>query len=202
MLGLHNAKTNSLNFFKNQMMKRLLLLFIAVSFGLSSYAQSEKPQPVTPESLKALKADVEKQIPEFKQKLTNEKLTKTQIEFSVDTFVIERLAAKRMDVDYSTSGMNNAMIAQADSYDKLMNKYYNKLLEKLKKEDKKTLITAQKAWVAYRNAETQLIWAMTKKEYSGGGTIQTNIANASYSDIVVRRTLEIFKYYKAVLGEE
>lgn len=202
MLGLHNAKINSLNFFKNQMMKRLLLLFIAVCFGLSSYAQSEKPQTVTPESLKALKADVEKQIPEFKQKLTNEKLTKTQIEFSVDTFVIERLAAKRMDVDYSTSGMNNAMIAQADSYDKLMNKYYNKLLEKLKKEDKKTLITAQKAWVAYRNAETQLIWAMTKKEYSGGGTIQTNIANASYSDIVVRRTLEIFKYYKAVLGEE
>ena len=183
-------------------MKKLSLLFIAISFGLSLYGQSQKPQPVTPESLKTLKADVEKQVPKFKEKLTNEKLTKTQIEFSVDTFKIERLVAKRMDVDYSTSGMNNAMSEQADSYDKLMNKYYNKLLGKLKKEDKKTLTAAQKAWVNYRDAETQLIWAMTKKEYSGGGTIQTNIANASYSDIVVKRTLEIFKYYKAVLGEE
>ena len=181
------------------MMKRLSLLFIAISFGLSLYGQSEKPQPVTPESLKTLKADVEKQVPKFKEKLTNEKLTKTQIEFSVDTFKIERLAAKRMDVDYSTSGMNNAMSEQADSYDKLMNKYYSKLLKILKPEDKKILITAQKAWLIYRDAETQLIGTVTSKEYSGGGSIQSNIASNYYSDLVVKRTVIIFNYFNSIV---
>jgi uncharacterized protein YecT (DUF1311 family) len=91
--------------------------------------------------------------------------------------------------------MNTTIKNMAASYDKLMNKYYNKLLKLLKPDDKNVLVAAQKAWLKYRDAEFKLIGTMTKEEYSGGGTIQTNIANGRYADITVRRTIEIFNYY-------
>ena len=85
-----------------------------------------------------------------------------------------------------------------NGYDKLMNKYYNKLLKIFNPEDKKVLIEAQKSWIKFRDAETKLIWTMTNEEYSGGGTIQSNIAAAAYSDIVVKRTEYIFSYYNNI----
>ena len=103
-----------------------------------------------------------------------------------------------MDIDYSTIGMNITVDEMTSSYDKLMNKYYNKLLKTLKPGDKKVLINAQKAWLTFRDAETKLIGTMTKEVYSGGGTIQSNIATGAYSDLVVQRTIEIFQYYNNI----
>ncbi len=107
-----------------------------------------------------------------------------------------------MDIDYSTVGMNITVDEMTSSYDKLMNKYYNKLLKILKPDDKKILVTAQKAWLAYRDAEAKLIGKMTKEEYSGGGTIQSNIATGSYSDLVVKRAIEIFNYYDGIIKDK
>jgi hypothetical protein len=50
----------------------------------------------------------------------------------------------------------------------------------------------------FRDTEAKLIGTMTKELYSGGGTIQSNIATASYSDLVVQRTITIFNYYNAL----
>jgi uncharacterized protein YecT (DUF1311 family) len=107
-----------------------------------------------------------------------------------------------MDIDYSTVGMNITVNEMTSTYDKLMNRYYNKLLKILKPEDKKILVTAQKAWITYRNAETKLIGTLTKEEYSGGGSIQSNIATGSYSDLVVKRAIEIFNYYNGVIKDK
>ena len=84
----------------------------------------------------------------------------------------------------------------------MLNKYYNKLLKILKPEDKKILVTAQRAWLAYRDPEAKLIGTMTKEEYSGGGTIQSNIATGAYSDLVAKRTIEIFNYYDAIIKDK
>ena len=85
------------------------------------------------------------------------------------------------------------------SYDKLMNKYYNKLYKILSPEDKNILVSAQKAWLAYRDSQAKLIGTLTKREYSGGGTtIQMIISNELYSDIVVERTIQLFNNFNDV----
>jgi uncharacterized protein YecT (DUF1311 family) len=165
-------------------------------------AQSDGPKEITPIVLQHLKSDIEKLIPPFKNNLFKQEFTADQIEFSVDTFRIEQLLTKRMDIDYSTAGMNVTVNEMTASYDQLMNKYYNKLLKMLKAEDKKTLVSAQKAWLAYRDAEAKLIGTLTKEVYSGGGTIQSNIATSSYADLVVKRTIEIFNYYDSILKDK
>ena len=141
---------------------------------------------------------MEKLIPAFKKSLTEKGFNAEEMEFSVDTFRISQIVSRRMDVDYSTIGMNITVDEMTSSYDKLMNKYYNKLLKILKAEDKKVLINAQKSWLTFRDAEAKLIGTMTKEVYSGGGTIQSNIDTGAYSDLVVERTIEIFEYYNNI----
>jgi uncharacterized protein YecT (DUF1311 family) len=181
-------------------MKQLLFFLLLILVGQLSFAQNNGPKEITPQVLQKIKAEVEKLVLQFKKNLSKEDLTTDQIEFSVDTFRIRQVVSKRMDIDYSTVGINITVDEMTYSYDKLMNKYYNKLLKILKPEDKKVLVTAQKAWLAYRDAEAELIGTMT--EYSGGGTIQSNIATGSYSELVVKRAVEIFNYYDGIFKEK
>ena len=183
-------------------MRQIILVLILFFVGNFAFGQNDGPKEITPQVLQKLKADIEKQIPSFKQKLSKQELTADQIEFSVDTFRIEQLVSKRLDIDYTTAGMNTAVDEMTSSYDRLMNKYYNKLLKALNPDDKKVLITAQKAWLAYRDAEAKLIGTMTKEEYSGGGTIQSTIATDSYSGLVVKRAIEIFNYYDDLIKDK
>ena len=124
-------------------------------------------------------------------------MTTVQIEFSVDTFKIEQIASRRMDIDYSTASINSTINVLTASYDILLNKYYQKLLKSLKIEDRKVLVNAQSAWIAYRDAEAKLIWTMKNVEYSGGGTIQSNIATLNYNYMVKHRVIEIYSYYES-----
>lgn len=179
-------------------MRKLILLTLLTSFNILSFAQNDGPTEITPQALQKIRAEVEKLIPAYKKSLTEKDFTADEIEFSVDTFRISQIVTKRMDVDYSTIGINITIDEMTSSYDKLMNKYYNKLLKTLKPEDKKVLIIAQKAWLTFRDAEAELIGTMTKEVYSGGGTIQSNIATSAYSDLIVQRTIEIFQYYNNI----
>ena len=54
------------------------------------------------------------------------------------------------------------------------------------------LIEAQRKWLAFRDAELHLLGVLTKDEYSGGGTMQSNILGASYADRIVNRVVELF----------
>ena len=183
-------------------MKQILYFLIFFLVRQSSFAQNDGPKEITPQILQKIKMDVEKLVPAFNKNLSDRDLTSDHIEFSVDTFRINQIVSKRMGLDYSTFGMNRTVDEMTASYDKLLNKYYNKLLKILKPEDKKILVTAQRAWLAYRDAEAKLIGTMTKEEYSGGGTIQSNIATGAYSDLVAKRTIEIFNYYDAIIKDK
>lgn len=192
----------NLNFCNTVVMKQILYFLIFFLVRHSSFAQNDGPKEITPQILQKIKMDVEKLVPAFNKNLSDRDLTSDQIEFSVDTFRINQIVSKRMGIDYSTLGMNRTVDEMTTSYDKLLNKYYNKLLKILKPEDKKILVTAQRAWLAYRDAEAKLIGTMTKEEYSGGGTIQSNIATGAYSDLVAKRTIEIFNYYDAIIKDK
>ncbi len=176
-------------------MKHLFLVSICFFAAQLAYTQNNEPREITPQILEKLKADVEKQVPAFRQKLQRKGFSNDRIEFTIDTFRIHQLLHKRISIDYSTIGMNTSVYEMGVSYDILLNKYYKKLKSALTPEDQKTLITAQKAWLAFREAESKLIMTMTADQYSGGGTIQSNISAGSIQDLLMQRTIEIFQYY-------
>jgi uncharacterized protein YecT (DUF1311 family) len=182
-------------------MKHFFLSMILYIIGNIALGQNS-PKEISPEILKKIKAEVEAQIPMLKLKLSKQELNADEIEFKIDTFRIETIASKRMEIDYSTRGMNTTIDELTTSYDKLMNKYYGKFIKLLKPEDKKILITAQKAWLMFRDAELKLIGNMTNEQYSGGGTIQSNIRMSQYSSLVVERTIAIFNYYNRILKDQ
>ena len=182
-------------------MKYLYLIVILLT-GNRLLAQNDSPREVTPEILLQIQKEVEQEIPTAKQKFSKQGFTKEELEFAIDTFRIEKITTKRIEIDYSTAGMNISVSELTVGYDKLLNKYYNKLLKLLNKDDKKVLIKAQKAWLDYRDAENELMGTMTNDEYSGGGTIQSNIRAGSYCQLVASRTIEIFNYYNAINKEE
>lgn len=175
-------------------MKKLLLICLLFT-GSCVFGQINEPVEVTPEILQSIRQQVEKQIPEFRRTLLKKELTPAEVEFTIDTFRIERVVSRMMELDWSTAGGNNAMDERTAAYDRVMNKYYNRLLKLFKPGDKKILIDAQHAWLRYRDAEKDLIWKMSEEHYSGGGTIQSNVATGRYSYLVVERTKTIFEYY-------
>ena len=181
----------------NSMKKHLyLLLFLGISF----FGFSQKgPKEVTPEITAKIKADIEAEIPAFTAKLKEETSSLKIVEFSIDTFRIEQLYARKIELDYSTIGLKEALVELTEGYDVLLNKYYNLLMTSLKPEDKETLKIAQKAWLVYRDAEKELIWTMREDKYSGGGTIQGLIGLNNYHDLVKKRVDDLYYYYLSVL---
>ena len=180
---------------------RIILLAIVLFLGHCSFAQIETSREITQKDLQKINKEVEKEAAKFKKSLPDDYLSADQVEFSVDTFKIQLIATKKMEINYSTMGMNIAVDEMTKSYDKLMNKYYSKLLQLLKTEDKKILITTQKAWLAFRDAEIKLIGTVAEEKYSGGGSIQSNIATGRFSDLIIKRTVDIFDYYDGIQKE-
>lgn len=178
-------------------MKQSILLSILLLISQLIFCQTE----ITPQRLQKIKLEVEAQTIKFRTCIINKNQSEEQIQFSMDTFRINKISESRMKIDYSTIGMNTAIAEMTAAYDKLLNKYYNKLLKSLKGEDKKTFILAQRSWLSYRDSEFKLVQTLAKDSYSGGGTIQSNIVIGAYSDMVLQRTLTIFDYYDRLIKE-
>jgi uncharacterized protein YecT (DUF1311 family) len=116
------------------------------------------------------------------------------IEFKADTFAIEKRKEMRMEINWSTAGMNGATYEAEREYDNLLNKYYQKLMAKLKPEDKEILRQSQRNWIAFRDSEREVNYMLTDWPYSGGGTIQTTISANYYLEITRRRVIELYRY--------
>jgi uncharacterized protein YecT (DUF1311 family) len=180
-------------------MRIRLIISLLTLISIHSLGQSDGPKEITPPVLQQIKTAVDKLIPAYKKTLERKELSSDEIAFSIDTFYIQQVLSKRIDLDYTTAGMNKAVQEMSSAYDQLLNKYYNRLLKLLKPQDKTTLVAAQKAWLQFRDTESKLIKTLSKDEYSGGGTIQSNIVTSSYADLVVKRCIDIFNYYDDII---
>ncbi|SHF86579.1 lysozyme inhibitor LprI family protein [Dysgonomonas macrotermitis] len=116
------------------------------------------------------------------------------IEFRQDTMIIEQQVTDMLNKDYSTAGMVKASVFTEQGYDKLLNKYYQMLLNKLKEEDRAILIDSQNNWAQYRDSEKQLIRLISSDRYTGGGTIWGPIASGTAADLTKDRLIEIYRY--------
>ena len=65
---------------------------------------------ITPKILEKIKSEVEKKAIAFKKTFKEDEFSKDRIEFMSDTFRINHIADMRMNIDYSTAGMNLSLI--------------------------------------------------------------------------------------------
>lgn len=113
------------------------------------------------------------------------------IEYVIDTLKIKNLQRKSHDIDYTTSGMYKATWLSYDEYDKLLNKYYKLLKNRLQPKDRKILQEAQRSWLKYRDKEIKLI--ATVYGYNDG-TIQGLTRSAQMRRVVEDRVQYLFGY--------
>lgn len=174
------------------------ILFLLLSFTVKfSFAQnSDRPQEVTPAVKQKLVAEINKQAEGFKKSLAKKNLNQYEIEYSVDTFKIDRLIERERDIDPSTAGQIFAIDESIKGYDALINKYYKLLLGILDEEDKKTLIAAQRAWITFRDAEAKLRGLQYEKKYTGGGSMYAVIRVSDQAELIERRATELYNYYE------
>jgi len=178
---------------------KYILLTLGLFIHTNIFSQTKDPIEVTPALLIKIKQDIEREVPEIKKKLEMAGEDAIHIEFSLDTFKIERLIVNLIDLDYSDVGLLNAGNEASKNYDILLNKYYKKLLARLKGDDKKALVSAQKSWISYRDIETKLVETISKEEYSGGGTVQLLTESTAYYNLIKDRTIAIFEHYVRAL---
>lgn len=171
------------------MKKQIFLILALFSLTIVS-AQSE----LTEAKLVQIKAQLETQTIKFKDSLIKAAegdATPLDIEFETDVYRVEKLADKKVAIDYTTSGMTAAIVQLNNDYDKLLNKYYVILMKKLNPKDQEKLKVAQRNWLQFRDSEIQIIGIISKTVYSGGGTIQSNIMAGRISDLTKNRLLSI-----------
>lgn len=179
---------------KNLYQYTVLLILLVMSF----FTQAQ-PKQVTDEQLAQFTEAIEQDAVKLKGVLekanyTSEFDKQRYIEFTLDTFKIERMFKLKLSTDYSTAGMVNAGSEMEGEYDKLLNKYYQILLARLDEKDKETLKQSQRNWIAFRDSERELNLLLTDQEYSGGGTIQSVISMSRSLELTKKRVFEIREY--------
>lgn len=178
-------------------MKHLLLIISVSMFAHSGVSQLSD---TALDSLKIIwRADLKKQVEnkgigQYDLTFSNTFADSLFAQFQIDTFMVEGVYGFQLAADVSTYSSNRATKDCEASYDQLLNKYYNVLLKKLNKEDRKQLISAQRAWLKFRDAEREVNSLLVKSEYSGGGTIQQLIHSSQNLYITKMRVFELVGY--------
>jgi uncharacterized protein YecT (DUF1311 family) len=106
----------------------------------------------------------------------------------------------KMEIVDSPFAINMALSELGRDYDKILNKYYNRLKILLNPEDQKILIQAQRAWLAYQTLENQLIQTLLSPQNAGEMNMSSmsTISLGLTSDILFKRTHEIGSCYQMV----
>ncbi len=109
------------------------------------------------------------------------------------------LCMERTEGGFSTAGMSECTGAETGVWDRLLNETYRSLRADLDGADARdkpsggqgidrsdALRDAQRAWIAYRDAECRLRWAQFQD-----GTIRSTIAAGCHLDFTARRAFEL-----------
>jgi len=108
--------------------------------------------------------------------------------FSQTETHIDSVLAQCLGINQSTQGMIECIREAQNQYDGELNTAYNALMKQLSPELKQALKTAQRAWIAFRDKESEasekIFWAME-------GTMYHIMAADHMMALVKNRTLEL-----------
>ena len=112
---------------------------------------------------------------------------------------IDIWAEKEMD---KTGGVTvNIRSVQGEAYKKWddeLNLVYKKIITKLKEEDREELRKAQRAWIAFRDAEIKWIWSEALYGAEPVGTLASVIVSDKGTKILKDRVCELQRYEKQI----
>jgi uncharacterized protein YecT (DUF1311 family) len=200
-------------------MKAFQTFMILICFNLNVLSQEEKvvtyqdllkqyqndtvlkneAQEISTKDLETIISETNTECDAFKKKIEKEDyLSDVEkqliMQFRIDTLRIELVEAKKMKIDYTTSGMSNTINESTKQYDKLLNAYYQRLAIKLKTADKEFLKQAQRNWISFRDSEIKLMALLNGNTYSGGGSISTNINSIEIKELTKKRGIDLYLY--------
>jgi uncharacterized protein YecT (DUF1311 family) len=112
-------------------------------------------------------------------------------EVHTETLLIEKKYKSCMENAQSNADFLNCSYTASENMDKLLNQLYKKIMDKLPANKKEILKNAQKKWLAFRDAEKELSWALDPME---GGTGQ-NTSAADFSYQILKERTEDFEGY-------
>ncbi|MCL2132371.1 MAG: DUF1311 domain-containing protein [Lentimicrobiaceae bacterium] len=117
-------------------------------------------------------------------------------EFKQDTARVEQKNRDMIEKDNSTYGLQEANKVLEIEYDRLLNKYYKMLYDKLDSNGKKALAATQLNWIKFRDAEKELISELHQNTYNemGGGTIWGVLYGDYASQITRQRVFVLYNY--------
>lgn len=173
-----------------------LLLLLANCRCFAQWSEDEL-KPYRQKADKAVKAYTDKMIQSGNRDKDDDAL---EIEFVADTMRIERTVGFiEDDGRYSTPDMHNTLSFQMAEYDKLLNKYYKLLMNKLSDEDKAKFREAQRVWLKYRDSEEKInSEIIAPNKYTGGGTMWPLIARGRTLSIVKERVFGLYEFIKCI----
>lgn len=97
-----------------------------------------------------------------------------------------------------TAAMRDAQAKAYNNWDKELNREYKALLALLAPAEKDSLKHAQRAWLAFRDAEIKLWWS---ESIAGGGTLAPVIVSSYGLDLLKERVCTLSRYRLAVTDE-
>jgi len=116
------------------------------------------------------------------------------IDFSIDTFIIERLILAKQKLNPSNVNVANSYVMAEASYQKLLEKHYQLLLGKLNGQDQEILRQSQFYWMQLYNSEINFSNTISKDEYSGGGTMQELFKTHTILKFTKSRVVNVVQY--------
>jgi uncharacterized protein YecT (DUF1311 family) len=99
---------------------------------------------------------------------------------------IDRAMEAAMERDPSTAGMVRAISDANVQPDKKMNSIYKSLMKKMESDEWKSLVSAQKAWINYRDLQTKSIESIYSKM---DGTMWIPVSTSRVMEITRERAL-------------
>ena len=90
-----------------------------------------------------------------------------------------------------TEHMRNAQTRAYEQWDRELNIVYKELMGHLPGEEVDSLRKAQKAWLVFRDAETDFFWS---ESISGGGTLQSIIVSDYKLELVKTRVCQLMNF--------
>lgn len=175
------------------------IIFFTILQFLFGYSFAQYPDDISSQDKKEFEILVSKSADSLRIQLNkidhyDEEMKSREIEFKVDTFKIEKRQDLYLNKYFSQQSINQSAYTRYDEYDKLLNKYYNKLLAKIKsKESKNDLKESQRNWIAYRDAEFKFI----ENNFGGLFSMAPLIVQSYHIVIVKDRLVELFEYYNS-----
>ncbi|MDL2263982.1 DUF1311 domain-containing protein [Synergistaceae bacterium OttesenSCG-928-I11] len=103
---------------------------------------------------------------------------------------IDAEVERRIEADYTTSSMLEAIQYGYEEWDKLLNKNYKALMQKMSKEQQEKLRASQREWIKFRDLE----FDFNKDFFSDMGSLGRVTGLSLISDFVKERALFLGRY--------